>query len=354
MDSKQKVLIIEDNDDLRESTAEILQLAGFNVYQANNGSLGIQLATAQLPDIILCDIGMPVLDGYETLKLLRQNELTFRIPVIFLSGKTERADFRRGMELGADDYLTKPFEAAELFNAIESRLKKRSQANISSKNILQPQSGYIQQANGLDELEKAAAEQRPQQMSRKQVIYYNGDSVNGIYKVISGKVKTFKVAGDGREILTGVFGPSDYFGIAGFFSGDGFKETAEAMENTVLSMVPKSIVEELVRKYQDVSKYFFDLIAQNVISKDEQLVQVAYHSVRKRMAEVLLRLHSTYNTADLSVLGFSRNTLSEMAGIAMETASRILNDFKNEKLINFTLNNQIVLLDTEKLRNMRN
>src|SRR4051812_15821307 len=108
------VLLIEDNTDIRENMGEILELAGYKVLLAANGKDGAALAIRQVPDIIVCDIMMPELDGYGVLHLLQKHESTMNIPFIFLTAKTERTEIRKGMELGADDYITKPFEGAEL------------------------------------------------------------------------------------------------------------------------------------------------------------------------------------------------------------------------------------------------
>jgi DNA-binding response OmpR family regulator len=118
------ILVIEDNKDIRENTAEILDLAGYKTFTAENGKKGVDIAIRENPDVIVCDIMMPELDGYGVLHMLRKNENTQAIPFIFLTAKTERSDFRKGMEMGADDYVTKPFEDIELLNAIEIRLKK--------------------------------------------------------------------------------------------------------------------------------------------------------------------------------------------------------------------------------------
>src|ERR1051325_1314487 len=124
---RKKVLIIEDNDDIRENVVEILQLAGYEAFEAPNGKTGVELALSQSPDIILCDIMMPELDGYGVLYMLNKNTETAAIPFIFLTAKAERVDFRKGMEMGADDYLTKPFDDMELLKAIESRLARKQQ-----------------------------------------------------------------------------------------------------------------------------------------------------------------------------------------------------------------------------------
>src|SRR5688572_5046674 len=136
MTMSKKILLIEDNKDMRENTAEILGLSQYKVFTAKNGKEGVELAQKEKPDLIICDIMMPVLDGYGVLHLLSKNPETAGIPFIFLTAKAERSDMRKGMEMGADDYVTKPFDDIELMNAIESRLKKAELVKKEfSKNI---------------------------------------------------------------------------------------------------------------------------------------------------------------------------------------------------------------------------
>jgi diguanylate cyclase (GGDEF)-like protein len=120
------ILVIEDMDVLREEIAEILQYEGFQVLSAPDGRQGLALANQHLPDLILCDIAMRELDGYDTLRAIRANPATATIPFIFLTAKVSKADMRQGMDLGADDYLTKPFTVQELLAAIDTRLKKNA------------------------------------------------------------------------------------------------------------------------------------------------------------------------------------------------------------------------------------
>src|ERR1700745_13986 len=119
-----KILVIEDNEVIRETVTEILELSGSNVTAAINGKAGIGAAQKQKPDLIICDIMMPGVDGYGVLHVLHKDPETQGIPFIFLTSKSERSDFRNAMEMGADDYITKPFAGNELLNAIESRFKK--------------------------------------------------------------------------------------------------------------------------------------------------------------------------------------------------------------------------------------
>jgi DNA-binding response OmpR family regulator len=133
---KKTILIIEDNLDIREGTQEILDLTGeYDVITAENGKIGVELAMKHQPDLILCDIMMPELDGYGVLYMLNKFENTMQIPFIFLTAKSERSDMRKAMEMGADDYLIKPFDDIELLNAIESRLRKREKLQIGTNGV---------------------------------------------------------------------------------------------------------------------------------------------------------------------------------------------------------------------------
>ena len=132
----ENILLIEDNEGLRENTAEILTLANYNVSTAENGKIGVEMAMANPPDLIVCDIMMPVLDGYGVFQILSKNINLQHIPFIFLSAKSERNDLRKGMEMGADDYITKPFSDSELINAIRARIEKvKIQQNAGGRGI---------------------------------------------------------------------------------------------------------------------------------------------------------------------------------------------------------------------------
>jgi hypothetical protein len=119
-----KILIVEDELDIRENIQQILELKDFATITAENGWQGLQMAQKHQPDLILCDIMMPLLDGYGLLKTLRQDVTTGSIPFIFLTAKAEHADLRQAMKLGADDYLTKPFQLDELLQVIATQLEK--------------------------------------------------------------------------------------------------------------------------------------------------------------------------------------------------------------------------------------
>jgi two-component system, sensor histidine kinase and response regulator len=151
------ILAIEDDTKIRENIQEILELEGFNVLTAENGRIGVHLAQEHHPDLIICDVMMPELDGYDVLVALRQDPDTLKIPFIFLSANATKADFRKGMSLGADDYLTKPFTPGELREAISTRLEKQTmmitryaqELERAMGSTFQPVTSEIQLATGM-------------------------------------------------------------------------------------------------------------------------------------------------------------------------------------------------------------
>jgi CheY-like chemotaxis protein len=118
------ILIIEDNQDLSDTISKLLELAGYTVLKATNGNDGLELARQQKPDLILCDIIMPDLDGYGVLRAIENIPELSLVPFIFMTAKIKKSDFREGMDLGADDYLSKPFSGDNLLKIVSARLKK--------------------------------------------------------------------------------------------------------------------------------------------------------------------------------------------------------------------------------------
>jgi EAL domain-containing protein (putative c-di-GMP-specific phosphodiesterase class I)/ActR/RegA family two-component response regulator len=147
-----KILVIEDDRVIRENILKLLKAEGFDVTGAENGALGLNAAVSNLPDVILCDVMMPQLDGYGVLAALRSHPVTATVPFVFLTGKAERSEMRQGMELGADDYLTKPFTKAELVGAVSSRLKKQAALAQQQSNLRSQSNELLQEA--ADKLEQ--------------------------------------------------------------------------------------------------------------------------------------------------------------------------------------------------------
>lgn len=346
------ILVIEDNEDIRESTAEILQLADYTVYTAENGKRGVELALIHTPDLILCDIMMPELDGYGVLYLLSKNSQTADIPFIFITAKAERADMRKGMEMGADDYLTKPFGDMELLNAIETRLQKRDAVR---KNADSPGSfeTLIDEARSEKLLNELSESSRLRTYKKKQLIYSEGDQLSQVYLVKSGSVRTYMVYQDGREISIGIMGPGDFFGYDSVLLNKTCADNAETIEPTELHLISRDDFNTLLFKNPGISKKFIGLLSGNVREKQEQLLKLAYNSVRKRVADALVDLGEKFSPGDDSpVIKVSRDDLAAMVGTALETISRTLADFKDEKLIEKE-SSTITILSVTKLRKIK-
>ena len=243
-----KVLVIEDNDDIREGTVEVLTLAGYEALSAKNGKLGVEMALSTSPDIILCDIMMPELDGYGVLYLLSKNPKLASIPFIFMTAKAERADMRKGMEMGADDYLTKPFDDLELFNAIESRLKKKSQT-VGFKAAPK-------------DLQTIFAELKQRGKSRsfasKQVIYVENDEPAYLYFIKSGQVKTYKRFKDGRELSSNIYKDGDFFGYESLCCGVSYADNAATLMDSELLLIPKADFMDALFNHQEMATAFID------------------------------------------------------------------------------------------------
>lgn len=347
-----KVLIIEDNDDIRENIIEILELSGYDVQAAPNGRIGVELAIKHVPDIILCDIMMPEIDGYGVIDALTKHPETRATPFIFLTAKAERTDVRRGMELGADDYLTKPFDDTELLRAIESRLKKKEVQQLFYGKTAEKLDSIISRKDGLEELKKLMQERDTRKFKKSQTIHHEGDRVIGIYFVISGRVKTVQLTQDGRELITGMYAANDYLDLNIILSSDTYIDTAVAVEDTELSFLPSEQLDKLLFLHPDIGAKFIRMLANNIRDKETRLLQIAYLSVRKRIAQSIIRLLDQQGESTRSIK-ISRDDLAAICGTAPETVSRTLTDFKEEGLIEKS-GSTIQVLNYEKLNKLKN
>lgn len=350
-----KILLIEDNDEMRENTAEILQLAHYHVFAARNGKEGVELAEKENPDLIICDIMMPVLDGYGVLHMLSKNQVTAGIPFIFLTAKAERTDLRKGMEMGADDYITKPFDDIELLNAIESRLKKSELFKKNFSKDIQGLNEFIQEAKGFETLKKLSEEHEIRMFRKKEEIYKEGSYPKGIYFLSKGKVKTCMLNDQAKELITGLYKEGDFFGYLALLEENKHTDVAIALEDAEVCLIPKEDFYSLVYKNAEVSRKFIKMLSDDLREKEEQLLKFAYNSVRKKVADALITLHDRYkNEADKNfTISISREDLANLAGIATESTIRTLSDFKDEKLVEIHVS-KITILNYEKLSKIHN
>ena len=351
-----KILLIEDNEDIRLNTAEILELSKYIVIMADNGKSGIEKAIECKPDLIICDIMMPLLDGYGVLHAIHRNDSIKNTPFIFLTAKTERTDFRKGMELGADDYITKPFSGTELLNAVEGRLKKIDALKQDLAPGLEGMDYLLQTTYGRDVLRTLTESCGTNIYKKKQMIYWEGNHPNRLYYLLRGKVKTYKSNEDGKELVTELFSPGDFLGYVALLEGTVYKDNAQALDETELAVIPKEDFDELVNNNKEVSQKFLKLLAKNVSAKEDLLLGVAYNSLRKKVANALLTLQHKYqlkNEVEF-VLNINRESLANVAGTAKESLIRTLSDFRNEKLIEINRDGSIVIIDQNKLGQLLN
>ncbi len=349
------ILIIEDNTEVRENTAEILELANYKVLSAENGKIGVELAQQNKPDLIICDVMMPVLDGYGVLHLLGKNQNTSSIPFIFLTAKSERSDFRKGMEMGADDYITKPFDDIELLNAVESRLKKAETLRSEFTKSPEGLNKFFDEVRGFEDLKKLSQDRKIKKYKKKEMIFSEGTHPVGLYFLNKGKVKTFKTHELGKELITGLYKEGDFFGYLALLEENYHAETAEVLEDAEITILPKEDFFMLIHGNPNVMKKFIKVLSDNISDKEEQLVKLAYSSVRKRVAEALLLLQKRYheNNKDQFTISFSREDLANIVGTATESLIRTLSDFKQEKMIDIKGSN-ITILNAEKLLKLKN
>ncbi|HMU48005.1 MAG: response regulator [Bacteroidetes bacterium] len=344
------ILVIEDNNEVRENIAEILELSNYRVLTAPEGKTGVETALREKPDLIVCDIMMPVLDGYGVLHLLNRHNETYGTPFIFLTAKSDKSDFRKGMEMGADDYITKPFDGIELLKAIEIRLQK----NDALKSQVQlPVNQFIQTASSFSDQQLISEKNEIQSLAKKQKIYGEGRRPHSVYYVVNGKVKTYKINDDGKELITDIFSKGDFFGFTAIIEDRNYGDNADTLEETDLMLIPRDEFLSLFTNDTQVSKHFIKLITKNVFEKEETLINLAYNSLRKKVAFGLIKVLEKYRNekADNTISELSRENLAQLIGVATESLIRTLADFKSENLISLEPS-KIIILNEKKLREL--
>jgi len=338
-----KVLLIEDNEELRENTAEILELAGYSVEVAENGKVGMQKALAVNPGIIICDIMMPVLDGYGVRQMLNDNDQTRDIPFIFLTAKADKSDFRKGMNLGADDYLTKPFDEIDLLNSIKIRLRKSENSKIEEKEIHTLQ----------DFVTKIIEDKGIVKFNKKEIIYREGDYASNAFYILSGKVKTFKINEDGKELIYDLFKEGDVIGMWDVMKGTEYYDSVACLEDTEVKKIHRNELQTYMDKNAISSTSVIKLFAEELKVREDRLISMAYDSVRMRVASALVILDDVYrDKKESTVFKIPREDLAAMVGTSAESVIRTLSDFKKEGYIDI-VKNEILIKDNEGLKNFK-
>lgn len=347
------ILIIEDDIVLRETTAEILELENYKVVTASNGKRGAEQARIMLPDLILCDIMMPEMDGYELLDILSKDDKTKRIPFIFMSAKTEIKDVRKGMDLGADDYLTKPVSEELLLSAISSRLAKfallkeetATQETIDEEN-------FIDDIENIEDLKNYFCDYGvSKNYSKGEIIYKEGEYSNNVYLIYKGKIKSFKIDEFGKELILNIHKGDDLLGLSAIIDNSHYYESIMAMENIEIMHVSKNTLLKILENNHKLTLEIFQLINENLTEVKEQLLQMAYGSMRRKTAQTILKFANLMGNNTSNSINISRRDLAGVAGIATESLIRTLTDFKKNGILEIEGRN-IRILDLEKLESI--
>lgn len=348
-----KILLIEDDAALRENLAEILVLSNYSICEASDGKEGVEKALRDKPDLILCDVSLPYLDGYGVLHVLSRHPDTFAIPFIFLSSRNSAADQRKAMSMGADDYLIKPVNESDLLDTIEMRLKK---SEGLKRNVIPDKKGvrrFIQQANESESFNLTSGNRDVNQYKKKHILYSVGQRPMNVFFVVSGKIKEFLINEDGKELITNMYTQGDFFGYVNILEDVNYTETVQALDDSELILIPKVDFVQLISNDKLVAKQFISLLSHNIKEKEEKLLNLAYNSLRKKVAIGIVEVMDKFKDKrdGKPVVEISREDLANVIGSAQESMIRTLKEFRTEKLID-VVDGNILVLNENKLRHL--
>lgn len=352
MEVAKSILIIEDDLVLRENTKELLELSNFRIICAGDGKDGIDKALKYHPDLILCDISMPVIDGYGVLEFLSSNPGTKNIPFLFISAKSDLSEIRKGMNLGADDYITKPFNEHELINAINKRLSKFD----SLKNSYTPGfKGEIQnlKVSSLEDFKNLLQKKGEKfRFQKRQTIYYENDNANFVYMIARGIVKTIKMDDEGKELITGIYKEDHLFGLTSFKSNSLYDETAVTINNTLGYRFSSKNFREIINNNPELMIEIAEVLTSHLSNLKDHLLETAYSSVLKKTTQTILQFAEKIPENSRNITDITRNELAHIAGISTESFIRSLSQLRKKRLIEIDGRN-IKILDFDQLKRIQ-
>lgn len=328
------ILLIEDDLEMADNISDLLELAHYSVAHAPNGRIGVAFAQQNHPDLILCDVMMPDLDGYGVAHILNSDPDTSTIPFIFLTAKADKNDVRIGMRLGADDYITKPFDGVDLLKVIEIRLKKKELLKATFGNNPLNAATFFNKSQEQKEFRKLYENRTVRSYKKKDLLFMEGQIPNDLYYIIEGQVKTYKVNYDGKELITGIYRTGEFLGYVPLLEDKPYGDQAEVLEDVKIAIIPKSDFLSLVYSSKDVVRMFIKMLSGNIAEMENRLLDLAYQSVRQRVASALLRISQKFAQSDNEeLITVARRDISDIVGTATESLNRILTEFKKDGLI---------------------
>lgn len=326
-----KILVIDDQPLFRSSIGSLIEMANYEVYQAENGKEGVETALNVLPDLILCDVVMPELDGFGVQKLLQSHEQTRDIPFIFLSAKDTPEAIRQGMQTGSDDYLTKPVNQTDLLATIEIRIEKSLRQNSTDyvyRNKLFSGTDHF----FLNDIKELSANAREKHLAKKEKVFHEGEIAYFVYWVINGTIKTSKTDYYGKSYTTDIYTAGSFFGHLPFQHHAEYNESASALEPTVVGIIPKQDFLNAIYRKPHLNNFLLHQISQQLTDKNNRLLQLAYASVRERVALALLKF-SSITSGELNLPAVSREDLASLVGTTKESLVRTLSEMKRDGLL---------------------
>jgi len=328
-----KILLIEDDEEFRASTVDILSLSNYEVQACKNGKEGVQKSLSWKPDLIICDIILPKLDGYGVLRVLRNSEFLKDVLIICITGHQEIEHYRKCMEFGADDFLLKPFSPTELLKAIETRFDRHS---IHSEHLTTQSSTGRKK---YDDILAKVLEGRPVVPGRKgSPMFEAGQTPRFACYVISGMIRTIRFDFSGKELTTGIFTKGKFVGLSEALQGIPFMDSAIVLQNSELILIPIVDFLQITHREPVFLSSLVNQLALDVISNNQLLINLAYQDMRGKVALALLRLYQFYKKDNPQVTHVKqpRAIIASMAGVAKESATRTMIDFVEEGIVEVT------------------
>ncbi|MBK9270278.1 MAG: response regulator [Saprospiraceae bacterium] len=346
MSKRSKILIIEDNDEMRENISEILELAGYEVYSASDGLGGVQQAREHIPHLILCDIMMPNLDGFGVLKIKNQDANLKDIPLVFLTAKAEKEDFRKGMNLGAEDYLMKPFEDVDLLQIIESKLDKYSRLTSVTKAKKLAALVKFNEFKNLPKVKELIGETISKDFGKKSILWNNEESISSYMWLEKGLVKETLDTVGFKEIIIDIVNDGNFIDNSYLFKTN-YRSKCETMEVCKIKFISKQKLEDII-----VQENMMQALLEHSLTQyhdiSRRLAVNSFGNVREKIAYHLLILHDTFRHEPIRM---SREDLGAFCGMAKETLIRTLAEFKEDQLIE-TDSKSIIILNLRALENI--
>lgn len=344
------ILLIEESPEIRKSTKEILERADYKVITADNSKEGIVMGKLNCPDLIVCDIKMPNLDGLSILSILGRNPETSRIPFIFLTAEEITNGNRKITRLGSDDYISKSYSDSHMLEVIETRLKKTENIKKVAGSSIQELQSIVEPCRGMNELKRLFKDAETMDFNKDATIYREGGHADFVYLIDEGSVQCSKSDYYGKSFVHEVYGAGCFLGYKAMIKNGTYNETALTLTKTKLSLLPKRTFLNLIQDNIEVANFFIETLSTDVIEREKLLLQLAYAPLRERLSSVLLKVDMTSSSQDEDhLLNISRQDLANMVGAAKESLIRSLSELRKEGLLD-TEGQLIKILDLEGLK----